>query len=105
MLGWFTLARGTSRLRIGGAGMIRIVASDPTPEELEAALSNPDAFYEVVDGEIVEKPQMSAFSRWIALRLYESLRDSARAGGLGVAVHEVMLVLDPARPLKRQPDV
>ncbi|MDB5349929.1 MAG: hypothetical protein JWN86_1176 [Planctomycetota bacterium] len=85
--------------------MIKVVASDPTAEELEAILSHPNAFYEIVDGEIVEKPQMSAFSRLIARRLFKALDEIATAQRLGTAVHEWMLVLDPARPLKRQPDV
>lgn len=85
--------------------MIRIVASDPTAEELRAVLSHPDAFYEVVDGRIVEKPQMSAFSLLIARTLYEALSEFCGHHAGGAAFLEFTFVLDPTRPLKRRPDV
>ena len=84
--------------------MIRTSSPTPTPEELESALSHPEAFYEIVDGEIVEKSPMSAFAYLIALRIRDLLSDHARAHGLGIAVHEWVFLLDAGRPLTRRPD-
>lgn len=85
--------------------MSKTFAAEPTAEELQATLSHPDAFYEIVDGEIVEKPHLGIYARWISHILFHALSQSARNEASGTAVHEVMFVLDPARPLKRQPDV
>jgi Uma2 family endonuclease len=85
--------------------MIGRSALEPSPEELERALSHRDAFYEIVDGKIVEKPPTSIRSRWLALQIYDLIRDFVRARNPGWAGHELMFILDPARPLCRQPDV
>lgn len=85
--------------------MIRIVASDPTAAELQAVLSHPEAFFEVVDGEIVEKPKMSVFSQLVARRLYKLMDEVATAGRSGTVVHEWMFAIDADRPLKRRPDI
>jgi Uma2 family endonuclease len=85
--------------------MIRTKTSEPSPQELAAVLSDPDAFYEIVDGEIVEKPEMGIYSMVIARRIYDALREFTDIHGLGTAVMEFRFVLDQARPLRRQPDV
>lgn len=85
--------------------MIGHPALEPSPEELARVLSHPDAFYEIVDGKIVEKAPMSIRSRWLGLMLYRRIDDHVRAHKLGWAGHNLMFVLDPARPLSRQPDV
>jgi Uma2 family endonuclease len=65
----------------------------------------PDGFYEVVDGKVVEKPLMSAFESWLAdelVRLVNLFDPTSRFG----RVHQEMLFLiDRERTLKRQPDV
>jgi hypothetical protein len=43
-------------------------AADPTPQELRAALSHPDALYEIVDGQIIEIPGLGAYASMIADR-------------------------------------
>ena len=84
--------------------MTRSTLSEPTSEELAAALSDPDALYEIVDGAIVEKPEMSFLAAMIAMRLWAALNEFAKVQRIGVAVHETVFVLDPSRPLKRRPD-
>ena len=85
--------------------MIQTTIAEPTPEELEAVLSRPDAQYEIVDGEIVEKPDVSMRAQWIALGFFRRIDEFIRANRLGWAGHELKFLLDPARPLSRQPDV
>ncbi len=85
--------------------MNRTVHAEPTPEELEAVLSHPDASFEIVDGEIVEKSNVSIRAQWIALGLFRHIDEFVRANRLGWAGHELKFLLDPARPLSRQPDV
>ena len=47
---------------------------------------------------------MSAFAFLIARRICQLIDDFAKVNGLGVAVHEWVFLLDPARPLTRRPD-
>lgn len=68
-------------------------------------LSRPDARYEVVDGQIKEKPEMGFFSTLVANRVFKMLESFVVAHGLGIVVIEMVFVLDAARPLKRCPDV
>ncbi len=64
-----------------------------------------DALYEVVDGEYVETPAMSAESTWIASRLQNSLGPYVQVNALGTTVPEMLFVLDADERLKRRPDV
>ena len=64
-----------------------------------------DILYEVIDGRIVEKPPMGAFQRWIAMRLQQYLLFCPEVRALGVVIPEVLFVIDPARNLKRRPDL
>ncbi len=85
--------------------MIRAGLPMVTPEELDAVLSREDAPYEIVDGEIVEKPEIGIFARWVGLRLFSLIKDIVESNHLGWAGHELMFILDASRPLTRQPDV
>lgn len=64
-----------------------------------------ESLYEVVAGEIVEKPAMGAFQTRIATRLLAFLFNYVEEAGLGRASSEMLHVFDRARGLKRRPDV
>lgn len=73
-------------------------------DEIVAALSHPDALWEIVDGRVVEKP-MGAFAVAIASRLLEMIGAECRRRGLGCWVTEMVFILDDQRKLRRRPDV
>ena len=73
--------------------------------DAEAAAVADDMLYEVIDGRVVEKPPMGAFQNWIAVWLQHSLNSSPQVRGIGFAYPEMLFLLDPARKLKRRPDV
>ena len=64
-----------------------------------------DILYEVIDGRIVEKPPMGAFENWIMSWLVRSLNSSQSVCGIGMVVPEMLFLIDPARNLKRRPDL
>jgi Uma2 family endonuclease len=74
-----------------------------SPRSPEAAV--PDGWYEVVDGQIVEKPPMGAFEVWITGLLVQVLGTYARSNQLGHVVPEMLFLIDAPRKLKRRPDV
>jgi Uma2 family endonuclease len=79
-------------------------------QELEMqplALVDSDAakFYEVVDGKIVENPPMGARESILASFLLGLISPIARSNRLGWVVSETLFMIDPARKLKRRPDV
>lgn len=74
-------------------------------EDPRIHLSRPDALYEVVDGQIKEKPEMGYFAILVTNRILAMLRPFVESRGLGTVVMEMIFVLDAARPLKRCPDV
>jgi hypothetical protein len=80
------------------------VASSPTPST-QPTPNEPEGLYEVVDGQIVEKPQMAAFEAWIASELGQLLGQFAKANRLGIVVVEMLFLIDRARNLQRRPDV
>src|SRR5687768_2909739 len=61
--------------------------------------------YEVIDGRRVEREPMGAFETVLASWLCHLLNSFATGRNLGLAVSEVLFVLDAARQLKRRPDV
>lgn len=61
--------------------------------------------YEVMDGRRVEREPMGAFETAVASWLCSLLNSFAMGKELGLAVTEVLFVLDAARNLKRRPDV
>jgi len=63
-----------------------------------------DAIYEVVNGEVLEK-DVSAYAVWIATRLYDLLKQPVARQQLGLLFLEMGFVLDPARGLRRRPDL
>jgi Uma2 family endonuclease len=76
-------------------------------EMLPPALVDSDAakFYEVVDGKIVENPPMGARESILASYLLVLISRIARSNRLGWVVNETLFMIDPARKLKRRPDV
>jgi Uma2 family endonuclease len=76
-------------------------------EMLPPALVDSDAakFYEVVDGKIVENPPMGARESILASYLLGLISPIARSNRLGWVVNETLFMIDPARKLKRRPDV
>ena len=63
-----------------------------------------DVLYEVVNGQVVEKP-MATNSVWIASLLNQILGGFVLTHRLGWAVIEMLFLIDPARNLQRRPDV
>jgi Uma2 family endonuclease len=76
-----------------------------TVEPASAATGDPEALYEVVDGQRVELPPMSAYATWVASRLDQRLGPFAEGHLLGNVVTEMLFLLDPERDRKRRPDV
>jgi len=74
-----------------------------SPDEIRAALSHPDALWEIDYGKVVEKP-VSALAIWIANRLLVALSQEIERLKLGHAVVEMVFILDRARNLKLRPD-
>ena len=62
-------------------------------------------FYEVVDGRIVENPPMGALQSILATYLDQLMGPFARSHQLGRVAVETLFLLDPARSLKRRPDL
>ena len=65
----------------------------------------PEGLYEVIDGRIVETPPMGAYETWIASWLALAMGPFAGGDRPGAVVVEMLFVIDPARGLKRRPDV
>jgi Uma2 family endonuclease len=61
--------------------------------------------YEVVGGHVVEKPPMGAFESTLASFLARWLAPYADERHLGLVVTETLFLIDPARTLKRRPDL
>jgi Uma2 family endonuclease len=62
-------------------------------------------FYEVVDGQILEKPPMGAQESILASFLQGLMDPIARANRLGRVATETLFLIDRARKLKRRPDL
>jgi Uma2 family endonuclease len=61
--------------------------------------------YEVIDGVRVEREPMGAFETVLASWLCHLINSFAAGKKLGLAVNEVLFILNAARNLKRRPDV
>jgi Uma2 family endonuclease len=96
---------GFERQRAWSTFIATVTANDPTPDELLAALSQPDALYEVVEGKIVEATGMGLYAGRIALRLMDAIEDRVRPCRLGFALIETLVILDVVRNTRRRPDV
>jgi Uma2 family endonuclease len=64
-----------------------------------------EPLYEIVNGQRVDLPPMSAYATWIASRLHGRLWPYAEDKGLGTSVTEMLFVLDAEPNLRRRPDV
>src|SRR2546421_8965964 len=73
------------------------------PETVLAIQHEP--LYEIVHGQRVDLPPMSAYATWIASRLHGRLWSYAEDKGLGTSVTEMLFVLDAEHGLHRRPDV
>jgi Uma2 family endonuclease len=67
--------------------------------------AEPEGLYEVVNGQVVEKPPMGAFESELACILMRLMDDFARTHGLGRAVAETLFRIAPGKGLERRPDV
>jgi Uma2 family endonuclease len=76
-----------------------------TDEEEPMPEVEPDSLYEVVNGRIVEKPEMGAFQVRVASILFRILGQFAWANKLGNVDSEMLFLLDPDSGLKRRPDL
>jgi Uma2 family endonuclease len=74
--------------------------------EHENVLAGQDEpLYEIVNGQRVDVPLMSAYTTWLASRLHIRLGLYAEDKGLGTSVTEMLFVLDAEHDLRRRPDV
>jgi Uma2 family endonuclease len=64
-----------------------------------------EPLYEIVHGQRVDLPPMSAYATWLASRLHLRLGLYAEDKGLGTFVTEMLFVLDAEHNLRRRPDV
>ncbi len=64
-----------------------------------------DLLYEVVGGQIVEKPAMGALESLLASLLSRLMANHAQENQLGRVVSETLFLLDPALGLKRRPNL
>jgi len=64
-----------------------------------------EPLYEIVNGQRVDIPPMSAYATWLASRLHIRLGLYAEDKGLGMSVTEMLFVLDAEHNLRRRPDV
>jgi Uma2 family endonuclease len=71
----------------------------------QATEIEPEGFYEVVEGQVVEKPLMGVYELEIASFLQTIMDSFARSNSLGRAVTEMLFRIDPESTLARRPDV
>jgi Uma2 family endonuclease len=64
-----------------------------------------EPLYEIVNGQRVDIPPMSAYATWLAARLHMRLGLYTEEKGLGTSVPEMLFVLDAEHNLRRRPDV
>jgi Uma2 family endonuclease len=83
--------------------MHTIATVDPSAAAAGPAKDEP--LYEVVNGQKVELPPMSIYAAWIASRIDRRLGSHAETHGLGTVIVEGVFILDPAKDLRRRPDV
>jgi Uma2 family endonuclease len=83
-----------------------MIAATPSPSVGVVVPSGQDEpLYEIVDGQPVEAPPMSAYATWLASRLHGLLWPYTEEHALGTAVTEMLFILDVQRDLRRRPDV
>jgi Uma2 family endonuclease len=81
--------------------------ANATTEALSSpsAVNSEDLLYEVVGGQIVEKPAMGVLQSVLASLLLRWMANHAHENQLGRVVSETLFLLDPALGLKRRPDL
>lgn len=80
-------------------------ATDPPLDATTLEPPGGETLYEMVDGQVVEKPPMGAYPTWIASLLAQSLGPFARSQKLGRVMVEMLFRIDAERKLQRRPDV
>jgi Uma2 family endonuclease len=75
-----------------------------SPVEAEAPAVESDGLYEVVDGQVVEK-MMGAYESQMARLIVAQLLGFLQQNPVGTVEFETLFLIDPARGLKRRPDV
>ena len=75
------------------------------PVTRDARSLDEEPLYEVVNGQHVDLPPMSAYATWIASRLDHRLGPFVEQHGPGTVVTEMLFLLDADRNLRRRPDV
>jgi Uma2 family endonuclease len=85
--------------------MSRTITETPRPIDPRSFLSHPDALYEIVDGQVVELPEMGVFAAFVSRHLYNSLWNYLRRGRPGQVIFETVFILDSVRNLRRRPDL
>lgn len=82
------------------------IATLPEPKSLDEMIqANGDALYEVVNGQYVELPPMSARASYLTSELHGWLWSFAKQHPVGHAVSATVFILDSERDLRRRPDV
>jgi Uma2 family endonuclease len=76
-----------------------------TPEKESLSSLDEDGRYEIVNGQRVEMPPLSAYETWIASRLDHRLGPFAETHNLGRSVCEMLFLLAKSPDLQRRPDV
>lgn len=80
--------------------------ADTLTPDLETPPAGFDEFYEVVNGQFVEQPPMSAFETYLATALVEALSQYfTGTERLGRIAGETLFVIDPKSALQRRPDL
>ena len=74
-----------------------------TSENDTALLVQDEPLYEIVDGQRVDLPPMSAYTTWLASRLQGRLGHYVEEHGLGTCVMEMLFILDAERNMRRRP--
>src|SRR5438128_2665384 len=80
-------------------------ASTPPPDLAPDPTVDGDSLYEVVNGQVVEKPPMASYPGEIASLLLWHLTTFVRENQLGKVVGEVLFRIDRATNLQRRPDL
>ena len=80
------------------------MASGTAAETLPSVLSDPEALYEIVNGEYVEAPRMGVYSSLLATALCGYLWAHSRKSQCGFPAIETLFRLTPEGP-SRRPDV
>jgi Uma2 family endonuclease len=75
------------------------------PHQDGAWSENGDVLYEVLNGQRVELPPMSAYATWISSRLFGRLFTFTDSTKVGTPLAEMLFVLDHVLDVRRRPDV